>query len=152
MHNVEQALEPKWGILVLQTVSYLDKLLHLRFVFSVFELGLIMMHSSYRCYNRGVKHLEYRYSKNCDCYYNISLIFLSTNFLISGWAPDTDFFLFLGMFLQWVLCAAIWLVALVVNLILHCPKFWPFAMVGGCIWATGSVWYNLSFNHLILWS
>ncbi|KAI4536130.1 hypothetical protein MG293_013522, partial [Ovis ammon polii] len=44
-----------------------------------------------------------------------------------------------GMFLQWVLCAAIWLVALVVNLILHCPKFWPFAMVGGCIWATGNI-------------
>nr|XP_044622980.1 transmembrane protein 144 isoform X2 [Equus asinus] len=44
-----------------------------------------------------------------------------------------------GMFLQWVLCAAIWLVALVVNLILRCPKFWPFAMVGGCIWATGNI-------------
>ncbi|GAB1287630.1 Transmembrane protein 144 [Apodemus speciosus] len=44
-----------------------------------------------------------------------------------------------GMFLQWVLCAAIWLVALVVNLILHCPKFWPFAMLGGCIWATGNI-------------
>ncbi|XP_023579467.1 transmembrane protein 144 isoform X2 [Octodon degus] len=44
-----------------------------------------------------------------------------------------------GMFLQWVLCAAIWIVALVVNLILHCPRFWPFAMLGGCIWATGNV-------------
>lgn len=44
-----------------------------------------------------------------------------------------------GMFLQWVLCASIWLVALVVNLILRCPKFWPFAMVGGCIWATGNI-------------
>ncbi|KAF6097724.1 transmembrane protein 144 [Phyllostomus discolor] len=44
-----------------------------------------------------------------------------------------------GMFLQWVLCAAIWLVALVANLILRCPKFWPFAMVGGCIWATGNI-------------
>ncbi|XP_013378368.1 PREDICTED: transmembrane protein 144 isoform X3 [Chinchilla lanigera] len=44
-----------------------------------------------------------------------------------------------GMFLQWVLCAAIWLVALVVNLILHCPRFWSFAMLGGCIWATGNV-------------
>ncbi|KAM8763441.1 transmembrane protein 144 [Rhynchonycteris naso] len=44
-----------------------------------------------------------------------------------------------GMFIQWVLCAAIWLVALVTNLILRCPKFWPFAMVGGCIWATGNI-------------
>ncbi|XP_064441283.1 transmembrane protein 144 isoform X3 [Mirounga angustirostris] len=48
-----------------------------------------------------------------------------------------------GMFLQWVLCAAIWLIALVVNLILHCPKFWPFAMVGGCIWAT-DIWLRYS--------
>ncbi|XP_006903015.1 PREDICTED: transmembrane protein 144 [Elephantulus edwardii] len=44
-----------------------------------------------------------------------------------------------GMFLQWILCAAIWLVALVVNLLLHCPKFWPLAMLGGCIWATGNI-------------
>ncbi|XP_015855084.1 transmembrane protein 144 isoform X1 [Peromyscus maniculatus bairdii] len=44
-----------------------------------------------------------------------------------------------GMFLQWVLCAAIWLVALVVNLVLRCPKFWPFAMLGGFIWATGNI-------------
>ncbi|XP_012885259.1 PREDICTED: transmembrane protein 144 isoform X1 [Dipodomys ordii] len=44
-----------------------------------------------------------------------------------------------GMFLQWVLCAAVWLVAVVVNLILRCPKFWPFAMLGGCIWATGNI-------------
>ncbi|XP_069868360.1 transmembrane protein 144 isoform X2 [Dipodomys merriami] len=43
------------------------------------------------------------------------------------------------MFLQWVLCAAVWLVAVVVNLILRCPKFWPFAMLGGCIWATGNI-------------
>ncbi|XP_049762067.1 transmembrane protein 144 isoform X2 [Elephas maximus indicus] len=44
-----------------------------------------------------------------------------------------------GMFLQWVLCSAIWLVALVANLMLRCPKFWPFAMLGGCIWATGNI-------------
>ncbi|XP_004708792.1 transmembrane protein 144 [Echinops telfairi] len=43
------------------------------------------------------------------------------------------------MFLQWVLCAAIWLVALLANLILHCPKFWPLAMLGGSIWATGNI-------------
>ncbi|KAM9677450.1 transmembrane protein 144 [Trichechus inunguis] len=44
-----------------------------------------------------------------------------------------------GMFLQWVLCSAIWLIALVANLMLRCPKFWPFAMIGGCIWATGNI-------------
>ncbi|EHB01126.1 Transmembrane protein 144 [Heterocephalus glaber] len=44
-----------------------------------------------------------------------------------------------GMFLQWVLCAAIWLVALAVNLILHCPRFWPFAILEGYIWTTGNI-------------
>ncbi|XP_043827744.1 transmembrane protein 144 [Dromiciops gliroides] len=44
-----------------------------------------------------------------------------------------------GMFLQWILCAAIWTVSLVVNLLLHCPKFWPLAMLGGCVWATGNI-------------
>lgn len=42
-----------------------------------------------------------------------------------------------GMFFQWVLCAAIWTVALITNIILHSPKFWPLAMLGGFIWTTG---------------
>uniref|UniRef100_A0A803K6P3 Transmembrane protein 144 n=1 Tax=Xenopus tropicalis TaxID=8364 RepID=A0A803K6P3_XENTR len=46
---------------------------------------------------------------------------------------------FLGMFFQWILCASIWIVSLVVNIILHSPKFWPLAMVGGCVWATGNI-------------
>uniref|UniRef100_A0A3Q3VUJ7 Uncharacterized protein n=1 Tax=Mola mola TaxID=94237 RepID=A0A3Q3VUJ7_MOLML len=41
-----------------------------------------------------------------------------------------------GMFFQWVTCAAIWVVSMVGNLILHSPKFYPFAMLGGAIWAT----------------
>ncbi|XP_018100571.1 transmembrane protein 144 L homeolog isoform X2 [Xenopus laevis] len=44
-----------------------------------------------------------------------------------------------GMFFQWILCASIWIVSLVVNIILHSPKFWPLAMVGGCVWATGNI-------------
>ncbi|RXN04812.1 transmembrane protein 144 [Labeo rohita] len=44
-----------------------------------------------------------------------------------------------GMFFQWILCAAIWTVSLVVNIILHSPKFWPLAMLGGAIWATGNI-------------
>uniref|UniRef100_F7BTY1 Transmembrane protein 144 n=1 Tax=Xenopus tropicalis TaxID=8364 RepID=F7BTY1_XENTR len=43
------------------------------------------------------------------------------------------------MFFQWILCASIWIVSLVVNIILHSPKFWPLAMVGGCVWATGNI-------------
>uniref|UniRef100_A0A670Y5C4 Transmembrane protein 144 n=1 Tax=Pseudonaja textilis TaxID=8673 RepID=A0A670Y5C4_PSETE len=44
-----------------------------------------------------------------------------------------------GMFFQWILCAAIWIVSLIVNLIQNSPKFWPLAMVGGFLWATGNV-------------
>uniref|UniRef100_A0A3Q3VS36 Uncharacterized protein n=1 Tax=Mola mola TaxID=94237 RepID=A0A3Q3VS36_MOLML len=44
-----------------------------------------------------------------------------------------------GMFFQWVTCAAIWVVSMVGNLILHSPKFYPFAMLGGAIWATGNI-------------
>uniref|UniRef100_A0ACB8E7X4 Uncharacterized protein n=1 Tax=Sphaerodactylus townsendi TaxID=933632 RepID=A0ACB8E7X4_9SAUR len=44
-----------------------------------------------------------------------------------------------GMFFQWILCTAIWIVSLIVNLIQNCPRFWPLAMVGGFLWATGNV-------------
>uniref|UniRef100_A0A672SKL9 Transmembrane protein 144a n=1 Tax=Sinocyclocheilus grahami TaxID=75366 RepID=A0A672SKL9_SINGR len=44
-----------------------------------------------------------------------------------------------GMFFQWILCAAIWTVSLVVNIILDSPKFWPLVMLGGAIWATGNI-------------
>ncbi|XP_035017552.1 transmembrane protein 144b [Hippoglossus stenolepis] len=44
-----------------------------------------------------------------------------------------------GMFFQWVCCAAIWVVSMVGDLILDSPKFHPFAMLGGAIWATGNI-------------
>uniref|UniRef100_A0A7M4EW52 Transmembrane protein 144 n=1 Tax=Crocodylus porosus TaxID=8502 RepID=A0A7M4EW52_CROPO len=44
-----------------------------------------------------------------------------------------------GMFFQWILCTAIWIVSLVVNLIQKCPQFWPLAMLGGFLWATGNI-------------
>ncbi|XP_062991334.1 transmembrane protein 144 [Elgaria multicarinata webbii] len=44
-----------------------------------------------------------------------------------------------GMFFQWILCAAIWIVSLIVNLIQNSPRFWPLAMVGGFLWATGNI-------------
>uniref|UniRef100_A0A672ZJS3 Transmembrane protein 144b n=1 Tax=Sphaeramia orbicularis TaxID=375764 RepID=A0A672ZJS3_9TELE len=44
-----------------------------------------------------------------------------------------------GMFFQWVNCAAIWLVSMVGDLMLHSPKFYPLAMLGGVIWATGNI-------------
>nr|XP_040028537.1 transmembrane protein 144b [Gasterosteus aculeatus aculeatus] len=44
-----------------------------------------------------------------------------------------------GMFFQWVYCASIWVISMVADLILQSPKFYPFVMVGGAIWATGNI-------------
>ncbi|XP_067455998.1 transmembrane protein 144b [Thunnus thynnus] len=44
-----------------------------------------------------------------------------------------------GMFFQWINCAAIWMVSMVGDLMLQSPKFYPFAMLGGVIWATGNI-------------
>ncbi|KAM7417220.1 hypothetical protein PAMA_017050 [Pampus argenteus] len=44
-----------------------------------------------------------------------------------------------GMFFQWINCAAIWVVSMVGDLMLQSPKFYPFAMLGGVIWATGNI-------------
>ncbi|XP_075468648.1 transmembrane protein 144 [Ascaphus truei] len=64
----------------------------------------------------------------------ISVVLFGSNFV-----PVKKFDTGDGMFFQWILCASIWIVSLVVNIILHCPKFWPLAMVGGCVWATGNI-------------
>ncbi|KAJ8281144.1 hypothetical protein GJAV_G00064060 [Gymnothorax javanicus] len=64
----------------------------------------------------------------------ISVVLYGSNFVPVKKIDTGD-----GMFFQWVLCAAIWIVSLVVHLILQCPKFWPLAMVGGVIWATGNI-------------
>ncbi|KAK5600144.1 hypothetical protein CRENBAI_007502 [Crenichthys baileyi] len=44
-----------------------------------------------------------------------------------------------GMFYHFVSCASIWVVSLFGDLLLRTPKFHPLAMLGGAIWATGSV-------------
>uniref|UniRef100_A0A3B4BEC0 Uncharacterized protein n=1 Tax=Periophthalmus magnuspinnatus TaxID=409849 RepID=A0A3B4BEC0_9GOBI len=44
-----------------------------------------------------------------------------------------------GMFFHWVSCSAIWLVSLIGDLTLQSPKFYPLAMLGGVIWATGNI-------------
>ncbi|XP_071976718.1 transmembrane protein 144 [Engystomops pustulosus] len=64
----------------------------------------------------------------------VSVVLFGSNFV-----PVKKFDTGDGMFFQWILCASIWIVSLVVNIILHSPKFWPLAMVGGCVWATGNV-------------
>ncbi|OXB66022.1 hypothetical protein ASZ78_003219 [Callipepla squamata] len=57
-----------------------------------------------------------------------------------------------GMFFQWILCASIWIVSLVVNLIQSCPRFWPLAMVGGFVWATDLDYVFAHFSGIFLTS
>ncbi|KAH0616062.1 hypothetical protein JD844_026873 [Phrynosoma platyrhinos] len=64
----------------------------------------------------------------------IAVLLFGTNFV-----PVKKFDTGDGMFFQWILCAAIWIVSLIVNLIQNSPRFWPLAMVGGFLWATGNV-------------
>ncbi|XP_030643576.1 transmembrane protein 144-like [Chanos chanos] len=64
----------------------------------------------------------------------VSVVFYGSNFV-----PVKKFDTGDGMFFQWVFCAAVWIVSLIANLILNCPKFWPLAMVGGVVWATGNI-------------
>ncbi|XP_060707524.1 transmembrane protein 144-like isoform X2 [Hemiscyllium ocellatum] len=64
----------------------------------------------------------------------VAVVFFGSNFV-----PVKKFDTGDGMFFQWILCAAIWIVSLVVNLILKCPEFWPLAMIGGFLWATGNI-------------
>mmetsp|Transcript_2908 Transcript_2908/g.6797 ORF Transcript_2908/g.6797 Transcript_2908/m.6797 type:complete len:359 (-) Transcript_2908:199-1275(-) len=44
-----------------------------------------------------------------------------------------------GFFFQLFMCMGIWTVGFVVNLIQGAPKFYPFAMLGGALWASGNV-------------
>ncbi|XP_026111676.1 transmembrane protein 144a isoform X1 [Carassius auratus] len=64
----------------------------------------------------------------------VAVVFYGSNFVPVKKIDTGD-----GMFFQWILCAAIWTVSLVVNIILHSPKFWPLVMLGGAIWATGNI-------------
>ena len=52
-----------------------------------------------------------------------------------------------GMFFQWILCSSIWFMGLCVNAMRHFPKFYPLAMLGGFLWATGMCLY--SFTGLV---
>ncbi|XP_078396643.1 transmembrane protein 144-like isoform X1 [Cetorhinus maximus] len=91
---------------------------------------IVGKHSSTRqASGRNESHLAFGFTA-CA----VSVVLFGSNFV-----PVKKFDTGDGMFFQWILCAAIWIVSLAVNLILKCPKFWPLAMLGGCVWATGNV-------------
>jgi glucose uptake protein GlcU len=43
------------------------------------------------------------------------------------------------MFFQWIMCSAIWMVGLIVQISRGSPRFEPFAMLGGALWCTGNM-------------
>uniref|UniRef100_UPI00358E0494 transmembrane protein 144 isoform X3 n=1 Tax=Myxine glutinosa TaxID=7769 RepID=UPI00358E0494 len=64
----------------------------------------------------------------------VSVVFFGSNFVPIKRIDTGD-----GIFFQWVLCAAIWTVSLVLNIVRNNPQFWPLAMFGGFLWATGNI-------------
>ncbi|VDK54657.1 unnamed protein product [Cylicostephanus goldi] len=64
---------------------------------------------------------------------------LSSIFFGSAYVPVKRFDAGNGLFVQWVMSAAILCVGLTVNIIQHYPRFQPFAMLGGAFWALGNV-------------
>lgn len=78
-------------------------------------------------------------SNNTDLIYGFSACAVAAVFFGSNFVPVKKFDTGDGMFFQWILCAAIWIVSVIANIILHSPQFWPYAMLGGFIWATGNV-------------
>lgn len=64
----------------------------------------------------------------------IAVAFFGTNFV-----PVKKFETGDGMFFQWVMCSAIWIVGLLVNAYQGWPSFQPGAMLGGFLWATGNI-------------
>uniref|UniRef100_A0AAY4AB13 Transmembrane protein 144 n=1 Tax=Denticeps clupeoides TaxID=299321 RepID=A0AAY4AB13_9TELE len=87
-------------------------------------------------FSRGIPHEE-RASRDLtqgfiSC--AVAVLFYGSNFVPVKKIDTGD-----GMFFQWVLCAAIWTVSLAANILLHSPTFWPLAMLGGVIWATGNI-------------
>jgi len=64
----------------------------------------------------------------------VAVVFFGSNFI-----PVKKFETGDGMFFQWVLCSAIWITGLVVNCLNGFPQFYPLAMLGGFLWATGNI-------------
>ncbi|XP_075958926.1 transmembrane protein 144b [Anarhichas minor] len=118
----------------------------------VTTLLLMSCHSTEHAAEQGVKHGENAGAGNLETF---EFTFNSTNMthLVYGIAANVVAVLLYGsnlvpvkrietgdgMFFQWVYCAAIWIVSMFADLILQSPKFHPFAMLGGVIWATGNI-------------
>jgi len=64
----------------------------------------------------------------------ISVLFFGSNFV-----PVKKFETGDGVFFQWILCSAIWMAGLIVQLARGSPEFQPLAMLGGVLWCSGNI-------------
>ncbi|VDO14597.1 unnamed protein product [Brugia timori] len=51
-----------------------------------------------------------------------------------------------GFFSQWIMCAAIFLVGMIINAYEGFPQFYPLAMLGGILWAIGNAMAIIIFE------
>jgi len=57
----------------------------------------------------------------------------------SNFVPAKKIYSGNGIFFQWAMCCAVWIVGLCVNVYQGFPKFEPLAMLGGALWCSGNV-------------
>lgn len=70
----------------------------------------------------------------------IAILFFGSNFVVTKKYKTGD-----GMFFQWVMCMAVWIMGLFCyitecSIAGQCPTFEPFSMLGGVLWCLGNVW------------
>lgn len=63
----------------------------------------------------------------------VAVVLYGSNFVPVKYVNTGD-----GIMFQFIMCSAIWMVGLVVQMIQHSPKFYPVATVGGIIWVIGN--------------
>ncbi|XP_076117430.1 transmembrane protein 144-like isoform X2 [Mytilus galloprovincialis] len=64
----------------------------------------------------------------------IAILFFGSNFVPVKKYETGD-----GMFFQWIVCSAVMVVGIIVQLIRKQPPFFPIAMIGGVVWELGNV-------------
>lgn len=65
----------------------------------------------------------------------VAIVGFGSNFVVTKKYDMKD-----GMFFQWIMCSAVFMVGFFVYLARGTPQFEPFAMLGGMLWCLGNVW------------
>lgn len=69
----------------------------------------------------------------------LAAVFVASLGFGSNFVPVKKFETGDGMFFQWILCSAVWVVGIAIYCARGFPTFQPVAMFGGVLWATGNV-------------